>query len=87
MLTPALDSKPDDLLTGGNEVKSMLIFLFCIVSSVCPVWAQEARTPKINIEEPAVTLKEVMEGEVITHDFKVINQGEETLQIKAVRPG
>lgn len=49
--------------------------------------AQEARRgPRMVLKERA-DFKEVMEGEVVEHIFKVLNQGDETLKIIRVRPG
>ena len=53
-----------------------------------PAAAQEARRgPKIVLKERKFDFKEVMEGEVVEHIFKVLNQGDETLKIIRVRPG
>jgi len=52
-----------------------------------PAAAQEARRgPRMVLKERA-DFKEVMEGEVVEHIFKVLNQGDETLKIIRVRPG
>ena len=39
------------------------------------------------LEEQKFDFGEVKEGEVISHDFKVLNQGDQTLEIKNVKPG
>ena len=53
-----------------------------------PAAAQEARRgPKIVLKERKFDFKEVMEGEVVGHSFKVLNHGDETLKIIRVRPG
>ena len=69
----------------------------CLVGIICiallslysyPAAAQEARRgPKIVLKEREFDFKEVMEGEVVEHVFKVLNQGDETLKIIRVRPG
>jgi hypothetical protein len=43
--------------------------------------------PILVIKEDTIDLKEVKEGEVIEHTFQVFNQGDQTLEIKSVRPG
>ena len=43
--------------------------------------------PILVIKEETVDLKEVKEGEVIEHTFQVLNQGDQTLEIKSVKPG
>ncbi len=69
----------------------------CLVGIICitllsiysyPAAAQEARRgPRMVLKERAFDFKEVMEGEVVEHIFKVLNQGDETLKIIRVRPG
>ena len=49
--------------------------------------AQEARGPKMVLKEQVFDFKEVKEGEIIEHTFKVSNQGDRTLKIIRVRPG
>ena len=49
--------------------------------------AQEARGPKMVLKEQAFDFKEVKEGAIISHSFKVFNHGDETLRILRVRPG
>lgn len=68
-----------------------LVGIICIalLSLYCyPAVAQEARQgPKIVLKERKFDFKEVMEGEVVEHFFKVLNHGDETLKIIRVRPG
>ena len=61
----------------------ILLFALCGHSSL----AQEARGPKMVLKEQVFDFKEVKEGEVIRHSFKVFNHGNETLRILRVRPG
>lgn len=49
--------------------------------------AQEVLVPKMVLKERVFDFKEVKEGEVLEHTFIVLNQGEETLEIKKVKPG
>ena len=49
--------------------------------------AQETRGPKMVVRERVFDSKEVKEGEVIVHTFRVLNQGGQTLKIIRVKPG
>lgn len=49
--------------------------------------AQEISGPKLVLKEQEVHLKEVMEGKVAEHVFKVFNRGDKPLKIMNVRPG
>ncbi len=49
--------------------------------------AQEPRGPKMVLKEGVFDFKEVKEGEVIAHTFKVLNLGDQTLKIIRVKPG
>jgi hypothetical protein len=39
------------------------------------------------IKEQVADFGEVMEGAVVSHSFQVINEGDQTLLIKDVKPG
>jgi len=52
-----------------------------------PLLAQENRGPKIVVKEPVFDFKEIKEGDVVQHTFKVLNEGDQILEIKDVRPG
>jgi hypothetical protein len=41
----------------------------------------------LSLKEKTVDYKEVDEGEVIEHVFKVLNEGDQPLQIEKVKPG
>jgi len=49
--------------------------------------AQETKGPKVVLKEREFDFKDVKEGKVIRHTFQVLNQGDETLEIKKVTPG
>ncbi len=51
------------------------------------VLAQENRVPRIVVKEQVFDFKEIKEGSVVQHTFKVLNEGDQTLEIKNVRPG
>ena len=42
--------------------------------------AQETIGPKMLIEEADYDAKEVMQGEIISHTFKILNRGDQTLE-------
>lgn len=60
-----------------------LIFLFL----VSPAFAVGGTGPKIVLPESGHDFKEVEEGSVLEHTFKVINPGGEVLKIRSVNPG
>lgn len=68
-------------------MKRLFFLMIFFVLPAITAWGEAERLPKINIPESSVTLKEAMEGETVKHEFTVLNEGNETLQIKAVRPG
>jgi hypothetical protein len=47
----------------------------------------EEATPVIEVEEPTYDFQQVTEGEVVKHDFRVLNRGNAPLEIKSVKPG
>jgi hypothetical protein len=50
-------------------------------------FAQEAKRPKIVIEGMKHDFKDVNQGEVVAHSFRVFNKGSATLKIIKVKPG
>jgi hypothetical protein len=50
-----------------------------------PSGAQE--DPVIEIGAPTHNFGQVTEGEVVKHDFRVLNRGRTSLEIKDVKPG
>jgi len=59
------------------------LFAFCGYSSL----AQEAGGPRMVLKEWVFDFKEVKKGEIIRHTFQVLNEGDQTLEIKNVKPG
>jgi hypothetical protein len=57
---------------------SIALFLFSWNPSVM------AKAPRMILEEHFFDAREVKEGELITHTFRVLNGGDETLRIRAV---
>jgi hypothetical protein len=49
--------------------------------------AGEVGGPVVFLKEDHIDFKEVLEGEVITHSFIVMNTGNDALKILRVKPG
>ena len=63
------------------------LLILCLSLSFSSSWAQEAIGPRMVLEEKSFELKEVDEGKIIEHTFKVLNTGDQPLEIKRVKPG
>lgn len=50
-------------------------------------WAQQARGPKMVLPEKLYEAQAVKQGDIVTHDFPVLNEGDQPLEIKRVQPG
>jgi hypothetical protein len=74
---------------GSMKRVVQMALLLLLISSFLghTVLAQETRGPRIVVKEPVFDFKEIKEGSVVQHTFKVFNEGDETLEIKSVRPG
>ncbi len=76
---------------GGGNVNRLLrggfSLIFWIVVSFGIAWAQQAIGPRIVIEERDFDAKQVKEGQIVAHTFKVLNTGDQTLEIEKVNPG
>lgn len=62
----------------------LILFIICNGTAIC---APDASGPTLVLEERIFDAKEVQEGEVINHSFKVNNSGDSPLEIKNVKPG
>lgn len=65
----------------------IFLFTLCFIAPLSLAWAQEATGPRMVIKEKAVDYPEVDEGKVIEHVFRVLNTGDQPLQIEKVKPG
>jgi hypothetical protein len=61
-------------------ITGMLLIIWAGLSG-----AQEG--PVIEIDAPTHNFGQVTEGEIVKHDFRVLNRGWTTLEIKHVKPG
>jgi hypothetical protein len=63
----------------------------CLVLTVWVALTQAAgekeAIPVIEVEEPTYDFRQVTQGEVVKHDFRVFNRGNAPLEIKNVKPG
>lgn len=48
---------------------------------------EEVSAPVIEVEEPTYDFQQVPQGEVVKHDFRVLNRGNAPLEISKVKPG
>ena len=70
------------------------LFLMIMGFSFIALWSdavlgqnQENKGPRIAVASREFDFKEVMEGTVLEHTFKILNKGDEPLNILSVRPG
>jgi hypothetical protein len=61
------------------------VLLFFVFSSASP--AQTPSGPSMVLPEKFFDFREVEEGKPLEHSFKVLNKGDQTLQITNVNPG
>ena len=66
----------------------LLFAIFCLIAFWGqPLQAQDQKGPRAAVEGREFDFKEVKEGTVLEHTFKVLNKGDETLKIISVKPG
>ena len=65
------------------------VFLSTSLVGVCLAtgWAQQARGPKMVLPEKLYKAQAVKQGDIVTHNFPVLNQGDQPLAFKKVQPG
>jgi hypothetical protein len=61
---------------------SLLLFVLATSS-----FAEAPSGPSIVLPERSFDFKEVEEGKTVEHSFKVLNKGNEVLEIRKVNPG
>lgn len=61
----------------------MLIFMTIPLSA----YSQDKQGPRLVIEEREFDFGQVKQGSRITHNFTILNRGDEILEIKKVSPG
>jgi hypothetical protein len=66
---------------------------FCLTGAILlllpcgAIGAEQPTGPKMVIKEMEYDFKDVKEGDLIEHAFQVLNQGDQVLEIREVRPG
>ena len=70
-------------------MKSLIYVLFSMTVAVGFLWAKEGpeSTPVIEFDQATYDFKQVSQGAVVKHDFRVFNRGKAPLEIKKVKPG
>ena len=68
-----------------KDIRILLVTGLLLAIWTGPSWAQEG--PAIEIDAPTHDFGQVTEGEIVKHDFRVLNRGGTTLEIKHVSPG
>jgi hypothetical protein len=64
---------------------SLAVLLCFALASFSP--AQTPSGPSMVLPERSFDFKEVEEGKIVEHTFKVLNKGDQVLEIKKVNPG
>jgi hypothetical protein len=67
--------------------QAILVIFFLFALACYSALAQEVHGPKMVIKEKLFDFNTVKEGEVLEHTFLVFNEGDQTLEIKNVKPG
>lgn len=70
-----------------KRIGTCLMALLFLLITVPPAVSEEQKVPKAVVLEKAFDFGTVTEGDIITHSFKIANQGEDTLTISRVQPG
>jgi hypothetical protein len=75
----------------GRLLAAVLVLIFVAglvgVAFAAPKGKATGKTPKLVIENKAIQLGEVLEGQDYLHTYKLKNVGEVEVQILNVRPG
>jgi hypothetical protein len=71
-----------------RKIISKIIFLIVSITSIAIAANAEIQSgkPILSIDEPTFKAGEVKEGTVIEHAFKVLNKGDQPLEIIKVKP-
>jgi hypothetical protein len=70
-------------------LKSILLALLIVTISAGISLAKDGAEPApvIEFEQTTYDFKQVPQGQVVKHDFRVFNRGEAPLEIRKVKPG
>ncbi len=67
--------------------KLCYITILILLITAYPLISHGSSGPRLLIEAKEFDFKEVQEGKAVEHTFKVLNQGDQTLEIHRVNPG
>ena len=70
---------------GRVLLKTVILLLWTGIALAANV-AKDQGKPILSLNEQVFEVAEVKEGDVIEHAFKVINKGDQPLEIKKVKP-
>jgi len=65
----------------------ILLSALCLIFSALPAMARKITGPLVIMKERSFDFREVKEGATLEHVFKILNKGDQTLEIEKVRPG
>ncbi len=70
-------------------IKSFVLGCMALMACTSSIQAEvkEEAVPVIEIVEPVYDFGEVPRGDIVKHDYKVLNKGTAPLEIKSVKPG
>jgi hypothetical protein len=63
------------------------ISLLLTVYWIFPATASDSKTPKMVLDEKVFDAKDIEEGKVIEHSFRIRNEGDAALELLKVAPG
>ena len=73
--------------TMVNKFSVAVAALILTAVTAVPGGAEKISAPRMVLEQTDFDFREVEEGEVLTHDFIVRNEGDKPLEIEKVAPG
>lgn len=65
---------------------SAVVALWCWLVCALGAWA-EPQSPRLSIPEPTFHFEPILQGQIVKHDFKLLNSGSADLLIQKVVPG
>ena len=71
----------------ANKLAVAMAALILAAVTAVPGGAEKISAPRMVLEQTDFDFREVEEGEVLTHDFIVRNEGDKPLEIEKVTPG
>jgi len=78
---------PQKIKRWQNAIRGMFFWICLVNLCLATAWAQQTSGPKMILPETLYKAQAVKQGDVVEHDFPVLNQGDQPLEIKRVQPG